>query len=91
MRGRALRKSCQTRFGHVQSCASRRQLATVEELQLLVRTFLQPGVLSAARPQALANVIWALGELCRLAGWQGGVSEQDVQQLLGKQQLADRK
>lgn len=30
---------------------------------------------------------WALGELYQLPGWQGGVSERDMQQLLGGKQL----
>ena len=69
------------------ACAKLRKQPSASELQLMVQTFLQPAVLKDARPQELANVVWALGELCQLRGWQGGVSEQDVQQLLGKQQL----
>jgi hypothetical protein len=34
-----------------------------------------------------SNVAWALSHLSKSRGWQGGVSEQDVQQLLGEQQL----
>jgi hypothetical protein len=63
------------------------QAASVDELQLLLQTFLQPDSLAGARPQDIANVVWALGELCQLPGWQGVVSEQDMQQLLGKQHL----
>jgi hypothetical protein len=44
-------------------------------------------VLAAATAQAIANCAWAVAKLCKLPGWQGGVSEQDVQQLLGKEQL----
>jgi hypothetical protein len=69
------------------ACAKVRKQPSVDELQLMVQTFLQPQMLAAAKPQELANVLWALAELCRLPGWQGGVSEQDMQQLLGKRQL----
>jgi hypothetical protein len=61
-----------------------RKQPSAGELQLMVQTFLQPAVLKDAKPQAVANVVWALGELCRLGGWKGGVSQQDVQQLLGQ-------
>jgi hypothetical protein len=69
------------------ACAKLRKQPSVDDLQLLVQTFLQPEVLASSTPQNLANFVWALGGLCQLPGWQGGVGEQDVQQLLGKQQL----
>jgi hypothetical protein len=69
------------------ACAKLRKQPSVDELRLMVQTFLQPAVLKDAKPQDMANTVWALGELCRLPGWQGGVSEQDVRQLLGEQQL----
>jgi hypothetical protein len=48
---------------------------------------MRPQVLAAAEPQALSNIVWALGKLCQLQDWQGDVSEEDIQQLLGQQQL----
>jgi hypothetical protein len=69
------------------ACAKLRKQLSVDDLQLMVQAFLRPAVLKNAKPQAVSNVVWALGELCRLPGWQGGASEKDVQQLLGKQQL----
>ena len=69
------------------ACGKLRKQPSAPELQLMVQTFLRPKVLSEARPQALANVVWALGEMSQLPGWQGGVSEQDIQQLLAMQQL----
>jgi hypothetical protein len=53
----------------------------------MMQAVLVPDVLAAAQPQAIANIVWALGKLCQLQGWQGGVSEQVMQQLLGEQQL----
>lgn len=69
------------------ACAKIRQQPSVEKVQLLVHMVLLPAVFADAKPQALANVVWALGELCQLPSWKGGVGEQDVQQLLGEQQL----
>jgi hypothetical protein len=69
------------------ACAKLRKQLSAEDLQLLMQTFLQPGVLGEATPQNVGNITWALGELCRRSDWQGGVNQQDVQQLLGKQQL----
>jgi hypothetical protein len=66
------------------ACAKLRKQPSASELQQLVQTF---AVLELAKPQELANVVWALGELCWVRGWQGGVSEQEVEQMLGKQQL----
>jgi hypothetical protein len=69
------------------ACAKLRKQPSVDELRLLVQAFLLPAVLKDAKPQELSNVVWALGELCRMPRWQGGVSEQGMQQLLGQQQL----
>jgi hypothetical protein len=69
------------------ACAKLRKQPLVEELQLIVQTFVQPAVLAAAKPQDLSNFVWALGELCRLPDWQGGVDEQEVQHMLTEQQL----
>jgi hypothetical protein len=69
------------------ACAKLQQQPPKDELQLLVQAFLQQDVLPAASVQEIANCAWAVGKLCQLPGWQGGVSEQDVQQLLGKEQL----
>jgi hypothetical protein len=69
------------------ACAKLRKQPSVDEMQLMVQTFLQPAVLTDATPQNMANILWALGELCQSSGWQGGVTEQDMQQLLGKDQL----
>jgi hypothetical protein len=69
------------------ACAKLQQQASADELQLLVQAFLQQDVLATATPQHIVNCAWAVGKLCQLPGWQGGVSEQDVQQLLGKEQL----
>jgi hypothetical protein len=69
------------------ACAKLQQQPSADELQLLVQTFLQQDVLASAIAQAIVNCAWAVGKLCQLPGWQGGVSEQDVQQLLGKEQL----
>jgi hypothetical protein len=52
-----------------------------------LQAFLLPDVLAAAEAQHIANVAWAISQLLKSRGWQGGVSEQDVQQLLGEQQL----
>jgi hypothetical protein len=79
--------SPQTLANPLWAFAKLRKQPLVGELQLLLQTFLQPALLANGKPQDLSNIIWALGELCQLASWQGGVSEQDVQQLLGKQQL----
>lgn len=65
------------------ACAKLRKQLSIDDLQLIVHTFVQPAVLADAKPQEVANFVWALGVLCRMPGWQGGVSEQDVQQLLG--------
>lgn len=69
------------------ACAKLRKQPSVDELQLLLQQFLQPAVLQEAKAQDLANLVWALGELSQLPGWQGGLGEQDMQQLCGKQQL----
>jgi hypothetical protein len=69
------------------ACAKLRKQPSLDELQLLMQTYLQSSVMTTATPQNVANVVWALGELCQLSSWQGCVSEQEVQQLLGKQQL----
>jgi len=69
------------------ACAKLRQQPTADEQQLLVQAMLQPDVLSLAVEQDVANTVWALGRLQQLPGWPGGVSEQDIQQLLGEQQL----
>jgi hypothetical protein len=69
------------------ACAKLQQQPSADELQLLVQTFLQQDVLAAATAQAIVNCAWAIGKLCQLPGCQGGVSEQDVQQLLGKEQV----
>jgi hypothetical protein len=63
------------------------------ELQLLVQAFLRPEVLAAAHSQHIANVTWGISQLSQFPGWQGGVSEQDVQLLLPQQLrvLADGK
>jgi len=69
------------------ACVALRQQPTADELQQLMQALLQPSVLAAATPQAIANTVWALARLQQLPGWQGGASEQDIQQLLGEQQL----
>jgi hypothetical protein len=69
------------------ACAKLRKQPAVDEVQLLLQTFLQPAPLQGAVAQDVANFVWALGALCRLPDWQGVVSKQDVQQLFGKQQL----
>lgn len=71
----------------VYATAQLRKQPTAAELQLLVQGFLRPEVLAAADAQGLANVAWALSQLSQARGWPGGVSEQDMQQLLGEQQL----
>jgi hypothetical protein len=71
----------------VYAAAQLRKQPSAAELQLLVQAFLRPEVLADAAPQATANVVWAIAKLLRSRSWQGGVSEQDVQQLLGEQQL----
>jgi len=69
------------------ACVALRKQPTADELQLLMQALLQPEVLSTINAQAIANTVWALGRLQQLPGWQGGVSEQDIQQLLGERQL----
>jgi len=69
------------------ACAALRKQPTTDELQLLMHAILQPDVLSASKPQAIADTVWALAKLQQLPSWQGGVSEQDIQQLLGDEQL----
>jgi len=69
------------------ACAKVRKQPTADEHQLLMHALLQPDAVSAAKAQAIANTVWALGRLQQLSGWQGGVSEQDIQQLLGQGQL----
>jgi hypothetical protein len=71
----------------VYAAAQLRKQPTAAELQLLMQAFLRPEMLASAKAQEIANVAWALGQLSQARGWQGGVSEQDVQQLLGEQQL----
>jgi hypothetical protein len=71
----------------VYAAALLRKQPAAGELQLLVLTYLRPEVLANAAPQATANFVWAVGVLSQSSGWQGGVSEQDVQLLLGEQQL----
>jgi hypothetical protein len=57
------------------------------ELQLLVQALLQQGVyVRGAAAVGLREFISALQQLSQLPGWQGGVSEQDMQQLRGVQQ-----
>lgn len=53
------------------------------QLAVLMQAVLLPKVLAAAQPQALANIVWALGKLSTAETWQGGVDEGDIQQLLG--------
>jgi hypothetical protein len=48
------------------ACAKLRKQPAAEELRLLLQAFLQQAVLGNAKSQAVANVVWALGELCRL-------------------------
>lgn len=79
--------SAQTVANPLWACAKLRKQPSTDELQLLVQTVLQPAVLADAKPQDLSNIVWARGELCQLPGWKGGVREQDIQQLLGEQQL----
>jgi hypothetical protein len=69
------------------SAAKLRKQPRADQLQLLVQAFLLPRVLAKTGPQEIANLTWALGRLCQLPDWHGGVSEQDVQQLLGQEQL----
>lgn len=69
------------------SSAKLRKQPCADDLQLLVQLFLQQDVLAAAAPQAIANITWALSQLYELPSWQGGISEQQLQQLLGKEQL----
>lgn len=70
------------------ACAKLRKQPTADELQLLVQAFLQPDVLAAAKPQETANFVWAVGELYRAPGWQGALTRDDVQRILGQQQIA---
>jgi hypothetical protein len=66
------------------------------ELQLLVQAFLQSGAASAGIPAVgyfsgaaaagFRDFVSALNQLSQVPGWQGGVSEHDMQQLLGMQQ-----
>jgi hypothetical protein len=83
--GEALESQNLANAVYVAACL--RKQPTAAELQLLVQAFLRPEVLGSAKAQDTSNVAWALGQLSQARGWQGGVSEQDVQQLLGEQQL----
>jgi hypothetical protein len=69
------------------ACARLCKQPTPSQLQLLLQKLLSPDMLAAAETQHLANTIWALGKLNQLEGWQGGVGEDAIQQLLGEQQL----
>jgi hypothetical protein len=83
------------------ACAKLQKQPALGELQLVVQTFLQPGVVDDATDQNLANVgTGRIGSAARLAyhvplehmptnyiQHLGGVGEQDVQQLLGQDQL----
>lgn len=69
------------------ACVKLSKQPPADDLQLLLQTFLQPAVLSAAAPQAIANTTWALSQLHQLKSWQGGVSQQGVIRLLGQDQL----
>lgn len=69
------------------ACAKLRKQPDTEDLQLLVQMFSQPEVLEGAAPQALANIMWGVSQLNQLRSWRGGVSEQELQQLLGEEQL----
>jgi hypothetical protein len=71
----------------VHAAAKLRRQPGAGELQLLVQAFLRPDVLADATAQASANLVWAISQLSQSPGWQGGVSKQDVQLLLGEQQL----
>jgi hypothetical protein len=61
------------------------------ELQLLVQGFLQPDVLKSAKAWHFSSLLGAIKQLSRLPGWQGGVGEQDWQQLLDRQRLLNKK
>jgi len=69
------------------ACAKLHKQPDPDHLQLLLATLLQPPLLSAAKAQDIANTVWSLARLQQLPGWQGGVSEQNMQQLLGPEQL----
>jgi hypothetical protein len=71
------------------ACATLHKQPAAEELQLqlLVQRMLRPRVLQAATTQSLANRVWALSTLQQLPSWRGGVSEEQLQQLLGEQQV----
>lgn len=51
------------------ACAKLRHQPPPDQLQLLLKAFMRPAVFSAAEPQAIAKVIWALGQLSSRDGW----------------------
>jgi hypothetical protein len=69
------------------ACAKLRHQPQPDELLLLLEAFAQPAVLAAADPQAIANVIWALGSLNVTPGWHKQVSEELLHSLLAPQLL----
>jgi hypothetical protein len=69
------------------ACATLCKQPQSDELLLLLEAFLHPGVLAAAAPQAIANVIWALGLLSITPGWEAKASHELLQQLLAPQVL----
>jgi hypothetical protein len=64
-----------------------RKQPSAAELQLLLQVVLRPDVLAVAKAQDISNIVLAIGKLCQPQSWQGGVSNQEMQQLLGEQQL----
>lgn len=54
----------------IDAAAKLRKQLGADELQLLVRAFLRPDVLAAAKPQEMSNVLWALSKLS--AAWLAG-------------------
>jgi hypothetical protein len=50
----------------VWACARLRQQPKPDQLQVLIQAMCLPEVLAAATEQALSNIIWALGKLCKL-------------------------
>ena len=70
------------------ACAKLRQQPQPDELLLLLEAFAHPVVLSAAKPQEIANVIWSLGLLSIAPDWQAtGVSKELLQRLLAPELL----
>lgn len=71
----------------VWACATLRKHASVDNIQLLLRTLVHPVVLANTNSQNIANNCWSLSVLQEMAVWGAVVNQQLLGKLLAKEQL----